>query len=309
MSLEDFFKKENKKSIYDFYKRIVTSPKDYDKISREQIYKIIMAEYNKDPEIILKMSSIEELNILKSLLDAPVKKKDYGFIEHLLFSNLKSNYLVLEAENEYFIPDDLVNYVKMALNLWDEKENSFRDITDSIIIGLIRIHNVLEIEEFISLLKKYNCVFTNLDNFKKYVLKSPKLTKKLDIIKYKKKNYVISLEYEFYEDVLKNKKDIEYQKYALEDIISIGKYKIDLFREPVFKFLNFLELHLEPIYIEYIIDDIIGYMGLYINNLDIVKRIADNIDDLYKNILNILPYLPIWIFNGNDLLNLKNKQE
>lgn len=309
MSLEEVFRKENKESVYAFYKRIVNNPKDYVKVSREQIYNIIMSEYNKDPEIILRMSSIEELNILKGLLEARVEKKDYGYIEHLLFSNLKSNYLVLEENNEYFIPDDLVNYVKMAMNLCDEKENSFRDITDSIIIGLVRIHNVLEFEEFISLLKRYNCVFTSLDNFKKYVLQSPKLLKKLDIIKYKRKNYVVSLEYDFYKDVLENRKDVEYQKYALEDIISIGKYKIDLFREPVFKFLNFLELHLEPIYIEYIIDDIIGYMGLYINNLDIVKRIADNIDDLYKNILDILPYFPIWIFNGNDLLSLKNKQE
>lgn len=309
MSLEDFFSKENKKNIYSFYTRIVEKPLTYEKVTKEKLYNLILEAYNKDPEIILRMSSIEEINILKNLVGEELEKKNYGYIEYLLVSNLRKNYLVLENDKHYYIPEDLVNYVKMAINLLDEKENSLRDVSDSIIIGLVRIHNVLEIEEFVSLLKKYNCVFISLEDFKKYVLKSPKLNNKINIIKYKKKNYVVSLEYDFYEDVLALKKDLSYQNYTLENVISIGKYKIDLFKKPVFKFLNFLEMHLEPKFIDYIINDLMGYMGLYINDLSILKKISADIEELYKSIIEVLPYFPIWVFNGNDLNNLNRKDK
>lgn len=308
MSLEEFFNKENKKSIYSFYTRSVAKPLAYEKVTKEKLYNLILENYENDPEIILRLCSIEELNILKSLLIEELEKKNYGYIEYLLLNNLQKNYLVLEKDNHFYIPEDLVNYVKMAINLLNEKENSFRDVTDSIIIGLIRIHNVLEVEEFVSLLKRYNCAFISVDDFKKYILKSPKLNQKIDIIKKKKKWYAVSLEYYFYEDVLELRNDLPYQNYTLENIISIGKYKIDLFKKPMFKFLNFLEMHLEPKFIDYIIDDLIGYMGLYINNLEIVKKISADIEELYKSIVDVLPYFPIWVFNGNDLDNLNLKK-
>lgn len=268
------------------------------------MYNEIIALYKENPETILNLCTLEEIESLKGLINEKEIHDNYGYLEYIVVTNLKSNYLILK-DKKYYIPSDIINYVKMALNVFDEKAYSFRDVTDSVILGLTRIYNVIETEEFINLLAKAYINMT-IKDLKTYIVNNPKLSHKIAIVKIFKKEYVVSLEYNYYKDVLDLKKNYyNYNDYSLESIISIGKYKINLFKKEVFAFLNFLECHLEPKYIELIINDLIIYVGFNLNDDEALKTIADNIEDLLKEIMKVLSFMPIWVYNGNTYNTMK----
>ena len=146
----------------------------------------------------------------------------------------------------------------------------------------------------------------DLKNLKEYINHNPKLRNKVTVIKYKKEEYIISLEFNYYKDVYTLKESFNLAKYTLEELISIGKYKINLFQEHLFSFLNFLEIHLDPHNIDLIINDLIFYCGFDINNDSILLQICDNIEELYKEVKEVIPNFPIWIYNGNTLNTLKD---
>ena len=230
MSLKDLFDKTKKEVVYEFYKKIVKNYKKYKSVTKAVMYNEILNSYYEDPEIILRMSSVEEISILKSLVFEEEIVKNDGYIEYLLFENLKKNFLIME-DDKFYIPEDLINYVKMALNMYDAKEHSFKDVTDSVLLGLTRIYNCLEINEYTNMLAKY---FINIlpHDLKVYIAANPKIKNKISLIKYKKKEYIISLEYFQYKSVLELSKDYyKYPEYSLESVISIGKYKINLFNK------------------------------------------------------------------------------
>ena len=164
MSLKEYMQKESKEELYQFYLKINPKALDYEKVTRNDMYKNIISFYKEDPEIILHLCSMEEIQILRKLLEEKIKRQENGYIDYLLFQNLMSNYLVLIENNEYYIPEDLVNYVKMAMNLFDEKEYSKLDVVDSVVLGLARIYNVISLEEVISLLKEY-AIYYDLATF------------------------------------------------------------------------------------------------------------------------------------------------
>ena len=300
MNLKDYFKESKKEVIYNFYQKICLKPKDYEKITKDQMYKYIIDSYIEDPEIILRLINIEEINILKGLIIENMPKKNEGYIEYLLIKDLLDNYLILESETEYYIPEDLINPIKMAINILNEKEYSLKDITGSVILGLIRIHNVILIDDFINYLKEYNIIF-DYKSFKEYLKNDIRNKNKINLIKYKGKEYIISLENNYYKDILKIRVTNDYKHGTLEEVISIGKYKINLFKEEIFAFLNFLEQHLTPPYIDVIINDLIIYMGFDINNEEVLRKIADNIEELYKELLIAKNYFPIWVSNGKTI--------
>ncbi len=304
MSLKDYMLKENKNEVYDFYCKIALNPKEYSKVTRNDIYRNIISLYRKDPEIILRLCSIEELHILKKLLDENIKKREYGYIDHLLFQNLRKNYLILENNKEYYIPSDLVNYVKMAMNLLDENTYAMQDIFDSVLIGMSRVYNILQISEVLKILQSHG-IYYNLANLKKYVHKQPKLKKYIKIIRYKKEEYLISLEDLYYEDVLKMRKNYKIAQYTLEELISFGKYKLNLFQEKTLQFLNFLEMHLNSENIDLVLRDLMFYCGFDIHDEEILKNICGHIDELYHEVTLIVPDFPVWIYYGNSLNALK----
>lgn len=304
MNLQDQFNKSKKEDIYNFYTKIITTPKAYANISRQEMYRYITKEYQNNPEVILKMSSVEEINILKSLLISNLPKKNNGYIEYILLENLKQNFLIFEDNSEYYIPEDILNYVKMAINLYDESEYSPKDLTDSIIIGLVRIYNVISLKDLDELLKKYNCFFNNLKYLANY-LKNPKLIAIVNLTKYKNKQYVISKEFNYYKEVLAhNIEKFPRYLYTFEEVISIGKYKINLFNDQIIQLLTFLESHLEPKYVNYCLNSLIIYCGLDINNLKVLKSIANDITEIYENMNASLNYFPIWLYHGNTYQSL-----
>ena len=245
MSFKSCILNSKKELVYAFYQRLDKKALPYAKITRNDIYHNIISLYKRDPEIILRLCTMEEINILKKLLDGGIKRQENGYIDYLLFQNLKNNYLIELKNNEYIIPDDLLNYIKMALNLLDEKVFSIIDVSDSIIMGLSRIYNCLEATTFKEILNQYYINY-EIPSLKEYICNNPKLNNKLKVIRYQKKEYIISLEYPFYKDVIKLRRNFKIKEYSLESVISIGKYKIDLFQEELFSFLNFLEMHLNP---------------------------------------------------------------
>lgn len=304
MTLKEYITKTDKLNIYNFYHRLVSNPKDYDCITRLEMYNEIIALYKENPEVILKLCTLEEIESLKGLINEKELHDNYGYLEYIVVKNLQNNYLILK-EDKYYIPSDIYNYVKMALNIYDEKTYSFRDVTDSVILGTIRIYNVVTLSEFINILAK-NYINILAKDLKAYIETNPKLSHKVMVIKYQKTDYVISLEYEFYKDILELKKDYyKYNDFNLESVISIGKYKINLFKEEVFSFLNFLECHLEPKYIDLIINDLIVYVGFDLNDEEALNNIADGIEELKNEIKKVLNFIPIWIYQGNTYNTLK----
>lgn len=305
MTLKDYILKSNKIDIYNFYLKINSSAVAYEKITRNDIYHNIISSYKNDPEIILQLCSMEEISILKKLLDDKIKVEENGYIDYVLFKNLSNNFLILNDGENYYLPEDLVNCVKMAINLLDEKLYTARDIVDSTIIGVARVYNVLLIDDAINLLKKYSVIYDKLA-FKKYIKSNVKLKDRVAIVRFKKKEYFISLEYCFYKEVLDLRKNIDFAIYSLEEMISFGKYKINLFQEKVLFFLNFLEMHMKVYGINSLIDDLIFYFGIYVNDEKILNSICGNILELQKEIVLVEKYFPIWIYNGNNLEKLKN---
>ncbi|MBE6153999.1 MAG: hypothetical protein E7163_00270 [Firmicutes bacterium] len=305
MTLKDYIKKEKKENLYNFYCKLILNPKKYDSITRNDIYNDIISLYKKKQEIILDLCTTEEINVLKKILNDGYKTNDNSYIGYIINKNLQSNYLIIKHDDKYIIPKDILNYVKMALNIYNEKEFNFIDIFNSLVIGVLRIYNVLSIEDFNLILKKYNI---NIYDTKKDILDNTRFKDKLTIVKYKKKEYIVSLENYYYKDVLKLKKDdLEYKIYSLEEVISIGKYNINLFNLEIFEFLSFLELHLDSKSIELLLKDIITYSGFDINNETVLLKIADNIKELYNELLKVTDNFPVWIYKGNSVLSLKDE--
>lgn len=305
MTLKEYITKEDKLEVYNFYRRLKEKPKDYESISRLEMYNEIINTYKEDPEVILKLLTSEEIHCLKSLVNEKEVHDNYGYLEYVVVTNLKTNYLILKENNNYYIPKDILNYIKMALNMFDEKSYSFKDVTDSVLLGLSRIYNVVLLEDFINLLAKQYINMVPKD-LKKYIEANPKICDKISVIKYQKQEYVISLEHYYYKDILSLRKNYyKYNDYSLESVISIGKYKLNLFKEEVFNFLNFLECHLEPKYIELIVNDLVVYCGFDIRDEETLNNIADNIADLIVEIKKALCYFPIWIYKGNTSKTLK----
>ncbi len=287
-----------KQYAYSFYTKVNPQPKIYEKITREEIYNYLISSFIDDPEIILRLCTVEEINILKQLLETNIPNKNLGYIEYLLLENLLKNNLIFQNETEYYIPKDLINPIKMAINIYNEEEYSLKDVIESALLGLIRIHNVIEINTYLEYLNTYNIIFT-IKDLKNYLISSTRLKDKLLIIPYQKKEYVISLEYPYYKDILNLKNPHFKAKHgSLEELISIGKYKINLFQKEIFNFLSFLEAHLEPQYINLIINDLIIYMGFNLNNIEILHSICDNIPPLEQEVTKSLPFFPVWIYNG-----------
>ena len=304
MILKEYMLKESKEKLYQFYLKINPKALDYEKVTRNDMYKNIISFYKEDPEIILHFCSMEEIQILRKLLEEKIKRQENGYIDYLLFQNLMSNYLVLIENNEYYIPEDLINIVKMAMNLCNEEEYSRLDIVDSVVIGLARVYNVISLEETIALLKEYN-IYYDLTTFKRQVRSNLKWCGKVAIIRYKKEDYLISLEFPYYEDVIDLRKNFKIAKYNLEELISFGKYKLNLFQEKILAFLNFLEIHLHSSEINSLVNDLIFYSGFDINNEIVLLNICGSIEELYKEVINVIAEFPVWIYYGNNLNHFK----
>lgn len=306
ITLKEILVREPKEKVYLFYQKLVERPLRYEKITRNEIYHEIVSLYKKNPEIILNLCTMEEIQVLKSMVREEDIILNHGYIEYTIYCKLKDNFLLVEEKkNQYIIPEDIFNYVKMAVNIFDEKSESLKDITDSVFLGLVRIYNVIKIEDFLHLLPSYYIQIT-LPDLKSYVRKNPKLIPYIKIIKYQKEEYFVSLENYYYKDVLAlQKEDIKYREYLLEEVISIGKYKLNLFREEMFQYLSFLENHLHPRYIDMIINELVIYRGFDMKEEEVLENITDHIKDLYDETKKVLDFFPIWIYRGNDLKSLK----
>lgn len=310
ITLEEKLFQLSKIETYNYYKRIVKNKKEFNSVSKASMYKEITSYYQENPEIILELCDSEELSILKYLISDNIKKKHLGYIEYLTLNNLKENFYVFESNNEYYIPRDMLNYIKMAINILDVNEHTFLDIELSIAVGLSRIYNVLTFKEYKEIYEHF-CLPKTEQELKKIIKTNWRVKKFVKLIKYKNENYVVSSEFDFYKDVLEIKSRGIQKKlnYTLEEVICVGKYYINILNRPIFNFLNFLENHLEAEYIDTIIHNLILYAGFDINNDETLKNIASNIEELYIEIKKVIPYFPTWVFNGNSINDLEMRKQ
>lgn len=303
-TFSSLFTNLKKEKAYDFYCKIINKPKKYENMTRKGMLEEILNVYYNDPEIIFDLCTMEEIQILKHLLEEDISVLNHGFIEFLLFQELKDHYLIIEENNFYHIPTDLINYIKMAFNLYDEQKQTIQDVVNNLLLGFSRIYNVLKLEEIPELFQTYS-IFMELKDIKKFIRSSMYLKDRVSIIKYQNKEYMVSLEYFFYKDVLELK-DFSFPKKIFDfvEVISIGKYKINLIEEKTFQFLNFLESHFRVQILEYLIDEIMIYAGFDLNDVSALKKITGQIPQLFEEVSKVIAYFPVWIYSGNILSQL-----
>jgi len=166
------------------------------------------------------MISTEEVHILKALISENISIKRGGYIDHILFENLKNNFLILVENEEYYIPKDILNCIKMAINLYNEEIYSLKDITDSLLIGLIRVNNVLSITETLDILKMHRCIFTS-KSLKDYIKTNPRLKNVINITDFQDKLNVQIIK-KLYEELEKGNSNTSQilDKFEEENIIS-----------------------------------------------------------------------------------------
>ena len=308
MTFKDFILKNKKEETYNFYNKVVRKPQAITKVTKIKMYEEIIANYTEYPEIILNMLTTEQIEILRVILQEDnYKNEDYGYLNFMVLKDLKLNHLVFANEEKVYIPEDLINPVKMAINIYNKDEYLNLDIVNNVVLGLIRIYNVVKLDDFLEYLKDYQIVYKK-DDFKKYCHGSLRNYHKIGIRKYHNVEYVISLEIPTYKDIIDEvKEDIEPFSYSLEEVISIGKYWLNLFDKEQINFLTFIEVHLPSMYIEKTIKDVILYSGFGISNEELLKAISGNINSLYEALKKVYPSLPCWIYKGWPQKKIKTK--
>ena len=299
MTFKDFILKNKKENIYDFYNKVVRKPSPLNKVTKLKMYEEIINDYVSNPEIILNMLTTEQIEILKDMLqEKEFLDEDNGYLSFMVFKDLLLNHLIFVNNKKYYIPEDLINPIKMAINIYNPQEFINLDILNSVVLGLIRIYNVVKLDDFLEYLKEYQIGFKK-DDFKKYCKGSLRNGGKIAVRKYHDIEYVISLEIPTYKDILEMMSDkLEPFMYTLEEVVSVGKYWLNLFNKKETEFLAFIEIHLPPEYIELVIKDVILYSGLGIENEDLLKNISGNINSLYEALKELYAFLPCWVYKG-----------
>ena len=95
---------------------------------------------------------------------------------------------------------------------------------------------------------------------------------------------------------MKLRKSLNKNCYSLEEVLSFGKYKLNLFQEEVLYYLNFLEIHLDSKSILLLVHDLVFYCGFQINDDAMLLEICDQIGDLYNETKKIVFYFPNWLY-------------
>ncbi len=309
-TLKEFLETFAKQHYYTYYKKVISKPKKMAEVTNMEMYDAIIDLYKEDPEVIIQLCNIEEMQILNNLIDFNIKKEGLTFLDYCHLVKLQKNFLIIAGEKEYYIPSDILNYIKMALNLYDEEKEVFTDVANNTILGLIRIHATQPLPTFIKTLEKYKQFYTE-DSLRLTIKKSLYLKDKVDIIKYQNEPYVVSLEFHNCQKLIHlTAYNITPPYYKLEEIVSIGKYHVDLFKQPILQFISLLESHMEANPIYGLVNRIIFYAGCGLDDPEDIRKIACDIEELYQGILKVLPYLPVWIYNGceSKLINLKGEQ-
>ena len=115
----NWYKKEY---VHEQYSRIVEHFKDYDKITKKKMLESIYKVYN-DSNNIIDICTTRELKYLKMLLDKKNNMKDLlGNKYEWERKILRNKFLVQDDYDQVFIPDEIIDKVKIAIkNInWDE---------------------------------------------------------------------------------------------------------------------------------------------------------------------------------------------
>ncbi len=145
MKIMDEIKYYNKEFVFEQYTRIILDYKDYEKITKvkmlEEIYKIY-SDYKNIIEIcttrelkylkmILKDEVISEDELLKNRLNDKHYKYEYEWERNIL----KDKFLIYFHHDKTVIPEEIIDYVKLAINnvKWSEKKT--QDDLNEILVG------------------------------------------------------------------------------------------------------------------------------------------------------------------------------
>lgn len=169
--------------IHDYYTRVIPNFKDYDKISRVKMVEEVYKEYSNYHNII-DICTVRELKYLQKVIDSKVEKeelfnKKYDWERKMLHSKflLENDY-----PNTIFIPEEIVDKTKEALDNVDWELAEKKDRLNEVLVGFCKIQalsildNVSQIGEAITGMDKESIKKHMLYNklFNYYVMIYPK---------------------------------------------------------------------------------------------------------------------------------------
>ncbi|MGI6329375.1 MAG: YecA family protein [Bacilli bacterium] len=246
MKLKELLRNYQKKQIYFNYCFLKKEPKEYQKITKYQIILDIYEMYNSNPDFIKDICSTEELLLLKKILKGEVEnivitKKEETYERYNLLNSLEQKFLL---SLDFFdpkikVPEEIEKSIKIALKNFNKEELKERDELRYLIVGLIRTYFLLTRDEFFQYFSEYYSLsYVDLNNyidnnlyFKRFITKLPD-------------DYYLSKEYEIYLEVITNERKKKnssfFHLYKKEELISVGKNRINLEDEDINKFYNFL---------------------------------------------------------------------
>ena len=134
MTIERYLNKLSKDIVSDYYYRIVSNKKDYDKITKKKMIEAIMKEYS-DPKNIINICTEKELKILEQLINNTFKINPKI---HFYLINL-NNKLLINFGNTIEIMSDIEENVKEGLKNIDWNQVKKRDRINEFIVPFIKV--------------------------------------------------------------------------------------------------------------------------------------------------------------------------
>lgn len=286
MKLMDEIKYMNKEYVYEGYYRIVSNPKDYDKITKVKMLNEIYNLYS-DYNYIIDICTSKELKYLESILNGTNKDidyKDYKDINIWITRTLCQKFLLIYSLNtsSYEIPEEIIQSVKLAVKNVSYKKKKQADELNELLVSYFKQVG----SSLIQSAYQFAMGVSSVDS--KTILEH--------IIKDKVFNYyVIQLS----RDVFNNGKEIPYGVYAdyLDYIDEIdekrkvqglaGSKKIDL---KVFKTLFYYDFDINNKIIKEFLDELYNqefFLSNVINEIKIYSALNEDRKQLKTAIQNI----------------------
>ncbi|MDD4188057.1 MAG: SEC-C metal-binding domain-containing protein [Bacilli bacterium] len=316
MELKQIINIYGKETIYRGYSNLVENPKEYKKITKYQMVLDIYKMYNDNPQSIIDVCSFEELALLKKILNKKTKTKpflkdwkddDYSWLKLLREKFLLSYEPISEFER---VPKEIKSSIEEALNNLDEDAIKKRDELNYLIVGLIRAYHNFTLDDFYVYFSEYHNM--SYIDFKNYLSENTYFKPYIYIDNENEPILCFSEEYrDFADDIFYNFNENSHlfnYKYKKNELISIGRNKINLENPHIKRFVLFLKENLEYSFqFDMLLDSFIIQAGISLDNgffmfLDIlsdyIKINEDTVDILLEISTEAYNNMPNWTNNG-----------
>lgn len=315
MTLKEQVKHFRKDYIHRNYSRIIKNFKDYDKISRNKIIDEIKKEYD-NPNNIIDICSIEELELLKKVMNKKISYKELRTKHEYEFRNLVDKFLVTATiDDKLFIPEEIEESVKIALKQINEEEKIKADEINDMLVGLLKIYGIMSKEELYKVYSFYNKME------KEYFMNHINNNKYFNFYYYELYEDVIIYEpYYYFEDELiyniNHKKNKEGYIRNPIDVIYLKYNRFDDRKNSIKEFIKEAEKFM--FFQEKLYEDIEYYVALDLDRTDLKQRLINipslkgkdlsRLVELMDKAMDDMPSAVLGGYTKNEYTMLMNKK-